>query len=246
MKPARHLAGNGVRGNQSILRFRPSPFAEERARRARRRSPPCGHGASSNIHTRVSAKPRLGDLPLVEPADRSAWRLWLIGNHAASSGIWLAVGKKGNSRTALTYEDAVEEALCFGWIDSTVNRLDADRFKQLMTPRKPGSTWSRSNKERVKRLIAEGLMTPAGLAAMEAAKADGSWTLLDDVEDLIVPPDLAAALEEVPTAAAFVAGLSDSLRKQLLYRIASAKRPETRAKRIAETARAAGEGRLPW
>ena len=158
----------------------------------------------------------------------------------------MAVGKKGNSRTALTYDDAVEEALCFGWIDSTVNRLDADRFKQLMTPRKPGGTWSRSNKERVTRLIAQGLMTPAGLAAIEAAKANGSWTLLDDVEDLIVPPDLAAALEEVPAAAAYVAGLSDSLKRQLLYRIASAKRPETRAKRIAETVRAAGDGRLPW
>ena len=194
----------------------------------------------------MTAKPRLAELPLVEPVDRSAWRLWLVGNHATSPGIWLAVGKKGNSRTALTYEDAVEEALCFGWIDSTVNRLDADRFKQLVTPRKPGGTWSRSNKERVKRLIAEGLMTPAGLAAIEAAKANGSWTLLDDVEDLIVPPDLAAALEKVPAAAAYVAGLSDSLKKMLLYRIASAKRPETRAKRIAETVRAADDGRLPW
>jgi uncharacterized protein YdeI (YjbR/CyaY-like superfamily) len=193
----------------------------------------------------MSPKPRPADLPLLEPHDRAAWRSWLEANHATSPGVWLAVGKKGNAVTSLTYEDAVEEALCFGWIDSTVNRLDGDRFKQLLTPRRPGSTWSRSNKERVARLIEKGRMTPAGVAPVEAAKADGSWNMLDDVEELIVPPDLAAALEGCPGAAARFEALNDSLKKQLLYWIASAKRPDTRERRVAKTVRAAIEGRAP-
>jgi uncharacterized protein YdeI (YjbR/CyaY-like superfamily) len=153
------------------------------------------------------------------------------------------VGKKGSTVTSLTYDEAVEEALCFGWIDSVVNRLDGDRFKQLVTPRRPGSAWARSNKARVERLLEQGLMEPAGLAAVEAAKADGSWSALDDVEDLVVPDDLAAALAAEPAAARYFYGLSDSARKLSLYWIASAKRPETRAKRIEQTARNAAEGR---
>ena len=158
----------------------------------------------------------------------------------------MAVGKKGGTRTTLTYEELVEEALRFGWIDGVVNRLDADRFKQRLTPRKSGSTWSRSNKERVARLIERGLMTPTGLAAIEAAHANGSWELLDDVEDLVVPEDLTAALETMPAAASFFAGLSPSPKKLILYWVGSAKRPETRARRIDETLRAAADGRTPW
>jgi uncharacterized protein YdeI (YjbR/CyaY-like superfamily) len=188
---------------------------------------------------------RLDDLPLLEPTSRPEWRRWLEGNHTTSPGVWLAVGKKGNSVTSLGYDDAVEEALCFGWIDSTVNRLDADRFKQLFTPRKPGSTWSRSNKERVERLIGQGLMTSAGLAAVEIAKANGSWTLLNDVEALVMPEDLVTALAEKPGAAEGFSALGESVRKMALYWIASAKRPDTRAKRIAETVAAAAEGRGP-
>ncbi len=193
------------------------------------------------------AKPRLADLEFVEPRDRAEWRAWLEANHATSPGVWLAVGKKGNTITTLTYEDAVEEALSFGWIDSTVNRLDADRFKQLFTPRKPGGTWARTNKERVERLIAEGLMTPAGLAPIEAAKADGSWTLLDDVESLVIPEDLASALRADSAAERGFHGLPDSQKKIALYWIQTAKRSETRARRISETLRAAalGLGRLP-
>ena len=117
----------------------------------------------------------------------------------------------------------MEEALCFGWIDSTVNRLDAHRFKQLFTPRKPGGTWARTNKERVERLIAAGLMTPAGLAPIEAAKADGSWTLLDDVEGLVVPEDLASALHASPAAERGFHDLPDSQKKMALYWIQTAK-----------------------
>jgi uncharacterized protein YdeI (YjbR/CyaY-like superfamily) len=184
-------------------------------------------------------------MPLLEPADRAEWRAWLEQHHATSSGVWVAVGKKGGTRTTLTYEELVQEALCFGWIDGVVNRLDADRFKQRLTPRRPGGTWSRSNKERVARLIEQGLMTPAGLAAVEAAQANGSWKLLDDVDDLVVPDDLAAALETVPAAASFFAGLSPSPKKLILYWIGSAKRPQTRARRIEQTLQAAAEGRTP-
>jgi uncharacterized protein YdeI (YjbR/CyaY-like superfamily) len=188
---------------------------------------------------------RLADLPVIEPSSRAGWRAWLEENHASSQGIWLAIGKKGRHVTSLTYEQAVEEALCFGWIDSVVRRLDDDRFKQLLTPRKRGSIWARTNKERIERLIAEGRMTPAGLAVIEAAKADGSWKLLDDVEAMIVPEDLAAALAAVPGAAEGFEALNASTRKMTLYWIAEAKRPETRSRRIEQTARAAREGLPP-
>ncbi len=190
-------------------------------------------------------KPRLEDLPLIEPSSRAEWRQWLAENHASSPGVWLAVGKKGNTITTLTYDDVVEEALCFGWIDSTVRTLDADRFRQLLTPRKRGSVWATSNKERVARLTREGLMQPAGVAVVETARADGSWDLLDDVEALVIPADLAAALDAAPPAADNFAAFSTSVKKLALYWIASAKRPETRARRIAETAAAAAQGRGP-
>jgi len=182
-------------------------------------------------------------LELVEPHDRAEWRAWLEAHHATSRGIWLAIGKKGNTRTALTYDDAVEEALCFGWIDSVVNRLDEHRFKQLLTPRKPGGTWARSNKERVERLMAQGLMTPAGLAAIESAKAYGTWTLLDEIEALTVPDDLEIALDANPTARGYFEAFPDSAKRLSLWWIRSAKRPETRAKRVAETVRLAAENR---
>jgi uncharacterized protein YdeI (YjbR/CyaY-like superfamily) len=136
----------------------------------------------------------------------------------------------------------VEEALCFGWIDSVMNPLDDQRLKQLLTPGKPGGTWSASNKIRVERLTSQGLMRPAGLAAIDAAMANGSWTILDEVDALVVPSDLAAALAADPAAANFEA-LPASARRAFLWCIISAKRPETRAKRVAETARMAAENR---
>jgi len=190
-------------------------------------------------------KTRLADLEFVEVPDRAAWRAWLERNHDTSPGIWLGVGKKGGTATTLSYDEAVEEALSFGWIDSTVNRLDEHRFKQLFTRRRPGSTWSPSNKVRVERLIAEGRMTPAGLAPIEAAKADGTWTLLDDVEALVIPDDLASALAENPRADAGFSALNPSAQKMALYWVLSAKRPQTRAARIAATVSAAVGGRSP-
>jgi uncharacterized protein YdeI (YjbR/CyaY-like superfamily) len=187
------------------------------------------------------------ELPLLEVANRDELRAWLAENSMKSPGVRLAIGKKGNTITELSYDDAVEEGLCFGWIDSVAGRLDEARFTTRFTPRKPGGTWARTNKVRIERLIAEGLMTPAGMAVIEAAKADGSWTLLDDVEDLIVPDDLAAALAENPAANQYwrtQAGAS--VRKIALHRIASAKRPETRAKRIAETVAEAARGEMRY
>jgi len=180
--------------------------------------------------------------PLIEPASRAELRAWLEVNHATSSGVRLAVGKRGTSVTALTYDDAVEEGLCFGWIDSTASRVDADRYAVLFTPRKRGSTWARSNKARVERLLASDLMRPAGLAAVESAKADGSWTALDHVDDLVMPGDLAAALAEDAEARQFWDALPPGHHKLALYWIGDAKRPETRARRIAQTVEASSKG----
>lgn len=137
----------------------------------------------------------------------------------------------------------MEEALCFGWIDSRVNALDEERFRQVYSPRKPGSIWSRSNKERVRKLIEEGRMTPAGLSKVEAAKADGSWGILDEVEGLRVPDDLRKALLASPPAKENFDAFNESYRKQALYWVLSAKRPETRAKRVEKVARSAAENK---
>lgn len=186
--------------------------------------------------------PRVNDLEFLTPPDAASWYDWLAENHAVSPGVWLAVGKKGRSATSLTYDQAVEVAVSFGWIDSTVNRLDDDRFKQLFTPRRPHSVWSSSNKERVARLLAEGRMQPAGLAAVQAAQADGSWTVLDDAENLVVPLDLADALRSTDGAEAGFDSLPASQRKMTLYWISSARRPSTRADRIARVTAAAARG----
>jgi uncharacterized protein YdeI (YjbR/CyaY-like superfamily) len=181
--------------------------------------------------------------PCVHPGTRDEWRRWLAENHAASDGVWLVSWKKATGRPRIPYDDAVEEALCVGWIDSVANKLDDERGLLLVTPRRRGSGWSRLNKQRIERLAAAGLMAPAGIAAVEAAKADGSWSALDAVEDLVEPPDLAAALGAVPAARASWDGFSPSSRKGVLQWIASAKRPETRARRIEEAARLAAEGK---
>jgi uncharacterized protein YdeI (YjbR/CyaY-like superfamily)/molybdopterin converting factor small subunit len=173
--------------------------------------------------------------PMVHPETRAAWRAWLEANHARPDGVWLVTWKARTGRPRMTYDEVIEEALCFGWVDSTARTLDADRGLLWMSPRRRGGTWARSNKERVERLEREGRMTDAGRRAIEAARADGSWTLLDEVESLIVPDDLAAALEDRGGGLARWNALAPSFRKQLLWWVASAKRPETRARRVAET-----------
>lgn len=179
----------------------------------------------------------LSQLEQVYVEDRAAWRRWLAAHHATSPGIWLVFDKKASRADRLAYGDAVEEALCYGWIDSLVRRIDDAQYVQLFTPRKPKSTWSRVNKERIERLVQQGLMAEAGLAAIERAKANGTWTTLDAVEAYVMPDDLAAALRRTRGAEAGFASFSPSNRKVYLYWVNQAVRPETRAQRIAEVAR---------
>jgi uncharacterized protein YdeI (YjbR/CyaY-like superfamily) len=177
----------------------------------------------------------IDEAPMVYADDRATWRAWLEANHDSATGAWLVTWRRGHG-PVLDYGEAVEEALCFGWIDSQGGRVDESRTKLYFAPRRPRSEWSASNKGRVERLIAAGLMRPAGLAAIEHAKASGSWTALDEVEQGIVPPDLVAALTNNPPAAERFAAFPWSARRAILLWIAQAKRPETRAGRILETA----------
>lgn len=172
----------------------------------------------------------------VQPADRAEWRAWLEENHTRPEGVWLVSYKLAAGKPRLEYEDAVEEALCFGWVDSKGNKLDDERTMLWMAPRKPGSGWSRPNKERVEKLIRSGQMAPAGLAKVEAARQDGSWNALDAVEALEIPPDLAAALDANQPARQNFEAFPRSVKRGILEWISSAKRPETRAKRVEETA----------
>lgn len=181
----------------------------------------------------------LTDAPQVHADDRATWRAWLEANHGRAGGAWLVTWRPGPGRAGLKYEAAVEEALCFGWVDSQGGRLDDERTKLYFAPRKPRSGWAATNKARVARLIAEGRMAPAGLAAIERAKANGSWEVLDAVERLEVPADLARALDAHPPAAANFAAFPPSARKMHLAWVATAQRPETRAARIAQIAESA-------
>ena len=179
--------------------------------------------------------------PAVQPATRAQWRSWLAEHHAAITGVWLVSYKKATGKPRIEYEEAIEEALCFGWVDGKANTLDEERSMLWFAPRKPRTGWSRPNKQRVARLLAAGLMAPAGLAKVEAAQADGSWNSLDAVEALEVPLDLARALAAYPQAARNFEAFPRSVKRGILEWIVQAKRPETRVARIAETARLADE-----
>jgi uncharacterized protein YdeI (YjbR/CyaY-like superfamily) len=178
----------------------------------------------------------LDDAPLVHADDRATWRAWLEANHADVRGAWLVTWRSRSGRQALDYEAAIEEALCFGWVDGTAGTVDEQRGKLYFSQRRPRSVWAATNKARVERLIASGRMQPAGLAAIERAKSDGSWTVLDGPERLEVPPDLAAALVASPPAADHFAAFPPSARKMMLSWVATAVRPETRASRIEQVA----------
>jgi uncharacterized protein YdeI (YjbR/CyaY-like superfamily) len=176
----------------------------------------------------------------VEAKDRATWRRWLRRNHTRPSGVWVVITRKGRG-AGLSLGEAVEEALCFGWIDSKPNKLDDDRFLLWIAPRKPKSVWSAINKRRIDELIASGRMTDAGLAAVEVAKRNGSWAALEEIDALILPEDLAAALDATPKAKAHFEAFPPSSKRIILEWIRTAKREETRAKRIAETVRLAAD-----
>ncbi len=178
----------------------------------------------------------------VEVTTRAQWRDWLSVNHEQTDSIWVVTFKKGASQPRVPYDDLVEEALAFGWVDSLPRKLDAERTMLLMSPRKPGSNWSAVNKARIETMTAAGLMHPAGLAKIEQARADGSWTALDAVDRLEVPADLADAFDQRPGSAEAFAAFPPSTRRGILEWIGNARRPETRAARIAETAEKAARG----
>lgn len=171
----------------------------------------------------------------VHPKSRTEWRKWLEENQARKEGIWLISYKKDTGKPRFDYDESVEEALCFGWVDSKPAKLDDERSMLWFAPRKPKTNWSKLNKDRVEKMIKAGLMAPAGLAKVEAAKKDGSWNALDGVEALEIPPDLAKALSKNKTAKEYFEAFPRSVKRGILEWILNAKRPETRAKRIEET-----------
>ncbi len=177
--------------------------------------------------------------PSVHPLTRSEWRQWLSVHHTQKTGVWLVSYKKAAGKPRFDYDDAVEEALCFGWVDSKPNKLDAERTLLWFAPRKPGTGWSRPNKLRVERMQKAGLMAEAGLRKVEQAQADGSWAKLDAIEDLTVPDDLAQALNRYPVAMRHFSAFPRSAKRGILEWIASAKTEPTRTRRIEETARLA-------
>ncbi len=179
------------------------------------------------------------DKEQVQIEKRSEWRAWLETNHQRDEGIWLVTFKKHCGDKYVSYDEVVEEAICFGWIDSLPRRLDDDRTMLWMAPRKTGSGWSRVNKERIEKMMAAGLMTEAGLTKIEAAKADGSWSALDAIENLEIPDDLAGAFAAYSDAQQNFEAFPRSVKRGILEWIANAKRAPTRAKRVEETARLA-------
>jgi uncharacterized protein YdeI (YjbR/CyaY-like superfamily) len=184
----------------------------------------------------------LDDAERVPVETRAQWRAWLADHHTRRDGVFVVTWRKASGRPAPTYDEIVSEALAFGWIDSLGRSLDAERTMLYVAPRTPRSGWSRPNKERVARLLEEDLLTEAGAQVIDSAVADGSWSLLDDVENLVVPEDLEAALSARAGARQSWDAFPRSARRGILEWIVQAKRPETRARRVTETAAKAAVG----
>lgn len=187
----------------------------------------------------------LDDGERVEAADAAAWRDWLQANHATSRGAWLVRARRDSGLVFVEYEDAIRQALCFGWIDGPVRTFDEARGGLWFAPRRPSSGWAATNKARLTELEAAGLMTAAGKRAVEVAKSNGAWTVLDNAEAGIEPDDLAAALDAVPAARAAWDAFPASTKKFGISMVDMARRPETRAARIAKIVADAAEGRRP-
>jgi uncharacterized protein YdeI (YjbR/CyaY-like superfamily) len=184
------------------------------------------------------------NLPILELADRAGWARWLDAEHDASPGVWLKIAKKASGIPTVTHPEALEEALCYGWIDGQRAPHDEVYFLQRFTPRRPRSKWSQVNRQKVLELIDRGRMKPAGLAQVEAAQQDGRWeAAYPPQSSLTVPEDFQRALDENPAAAEFFATLRGTRRYSFIYRITDAKRPETRARRIREFVAMLAEGR---
>ena len=195
------------------------------------------------IRAFVPAAPK-PELPSVTCADQAAWERWLEQHHSGAPGVWLHFAKRGSAQRTLSYAEAIDVALCFGWIDGQTGRVDEDFYRQRFTPRTKRSRWSQVNVEKATKLVEQGRVRPAGLAAIEAAKADGRW---DDAyppaSQATVPADLARALEAHPEAGRFFATLTGSTRYAFLYRLHQVKDPARRAKRIADYIERLSDGR---
>jgi uncharacterized protein YdeI (YjbR/CyaY-like superfamily) len=185
------------------------------------------------------------ELETFYPSSILEWRTWLEENHREKQSIWVICYKQKSGIPSILWSDAVDEALCFGWIDSTRKTLDEDRFIQYFGKRKVQSTWSKVNKEKIVRLIEAGKMTQAGFASIELAKKNGSWNILDTVEELTIPMDLELAFETKLGSKDYFMSLSKSVRKMMLAWLVMAKRPETRQKRIAELVEEAAKNQKP-
>jgi uncharacterized protein YdeI (YjbR/CyaY-like superfamily) len=187
----------------------------------------------------------LQEVEIFCPKNRMEWRQWLEKNHIIKQSVWLVYFKKNSGNFTLSWSEAVDEALCFGWIDSTAKSIDDKQYKQFFTKRKPKSVWSKINKDKIERLCKEGLISKAGFDAIEIAKENGSWTILDDVESLNIPLELQNEFECNPNAKKYFQSLSNSVKKQFLYWIVSAKRDETKQKRIDEIIHLANQNQKP-
>jgi uncharacterized protein YdeI (YjbR/CyaY-like superfamily) len=187
----------------------------------------------------------INDATKIYPTSQEEWRTWLEENHIEQDAVWVVMYKKASPFPTVTWSETVDVALCYGWIDSVRRPHDEFSSLQYYSKRKAKSTWSKINKDKVEILIEQGLMKEAGLKSIKIAKENGSWTFLDAVDALIVPEDLKAAFDELPGSEVYFESLSKSARKLMLYWILSAKRPETRAKRIAEIAENASRGEKP-
>ena len=184
----------------------------------------------------------MDDAERFEPATAQEWSDWLEQNHDRVPGVWLVTPRRATAPRTVDYDTAVVEALRFGWVDATVRTIDEHRAMQWFAPRKPTSGWASSNKKRIERLRSEGRLEPAGERVVRVAQENGTWTMYDDVEALVVPPDLEAALGERPGAREAWDGFSPSARRLMLAWVVHAKRPETREKRILEIADRAARG----
>ncbi|TCD23434.1 hypothetical protein EZ456_17680 [Pedobacter psychrodurus] len=188
---------------------------------------------------------KVKDIETFCPGSIIEWRNWLAAHHDLKSSVWLIYGKKGSGLPSITWSEAVDEALCFGWIDSIKKPIDGKTFMQFFCKRKPKSVWSKINKEKVKRLLAQELIAKAGLEAIKRAKQNGSWRTLDAAETLKIPRDLAAEFKNRKDAKIFFLSLSKSVKKSILQWIVLAKKPETRQNRILELIKSSSENVLP-
>lgn len=166
--------------------------------------------------------------------NRSEWRNWLLKNHLEAQSVWIVYYKKSSAKSSISYDEAVEEALCFGWIDSKAKPIDEEKYMQFFSKRKPKSVWSKLNKERIEKLEKQNLIMPAGWKMIGIAKENGNWNILDGAEAWIVPDDLEAEFSKAPEAKEYFINLSKSDKRNILQWLVLARRPETRQNRIKE------------